>query len=163
MHEDDLPRCLTCGYILRGLMAHRCPECGRAFDPNDPTTFDNASQAILRIRRALTIHDHCVVGLFVIVLITLYHFMGQNAGLAIWTPLIGLLFLSLFAILLLAALRMLYTAANQVRGRGYAAGHIVLALIMLPVFGAGLFFVRIVIEMDAAKIFGDAWRSQEVE
>ncbi len=31
--------CLGCGYQLRGLPVWRCPECGRAFDPNDATTF----------------------------------------------------------------------------------------------------------------------------
>jgi len=33
-------RCLGCGYLLQGLPAHTCPECGRKFDPADPTTFD---------------------------------------------------------------------------------------------------------------------------
>lgn len=32
-------RCRTCGYDLQGLEEHRCPECGRAFDPFDPQTF----------------------------------------------------------------------------------------------------------------------------
>lgn len=32
-------RCLKCGYDLSQLTEHRCPECGRAFDPKDPTTF----------------------------------------------------------------------------------------------------------------------------
>jgi hypothetical protein len=31
--------CLSCGYDLRGLPENRCPECGRAFDPNKPTTY----------------------------------------------------------------------------------------------------------------------------
>ena len=31
--------CLTCKYDLSNLTEHRCPECGRAFDPNDATTF----------------------------------------------------------------------------------------------------------------------------
>ncbi len=31
--------CLTCDYDLRGLPEHRCPECGRAFDPSHPETF----------------------------------------------------------------------------------------------------------------------------
>src|SRR3954464_15394014 len=26
-------RCRDCGYALRGLSEHRCPECGRDFDP----------------------------------------------------------------------------------------------------------------------------------
>ena len=33
------PRCLECGYVLRGLSQARCPECGQSFDPADPTTF----------------------------------------------------------------------------------------------------------------------------
>jgi hypothetical protein len=37
-------RCLTCHYDLRKLAKHRCPECGRRFDPNDPSTFDVASK-----------------------------------------------------------------------------------------------------------------------
>jgi hypothetical protein len=32
-------RCLSCNYDLRDLPEHRCPECGRDFDPNDPRTF----------------------------------------------------------------------------------------------------------------------------
>jgi hypothetical protein len=32
-------RCKTCHYSLEGLTEHRCPECGIAFDPNDPSTF----------------------------------------------------------------------------------------------------------------------------
>lgn len=32
--------CRKCGYDLRGqAAAHRCPECGREFDPADFTTF----------------------------------------------------------------------------------------------------------------------------
>lgn len=33
------PRCLGCGYRLVGLTAPVCPECGRVFSPNDPSTF----------------------------------------------------------------------------------------------------------------------------
>lgn len=33
-------RCLSCGYLLRGLPEPVCPECARAFDPADPSTFD---------------------------------------------------------------------------------------------------------------------------
>lgn len=33
------PLCLDCGYCLLGLAEHRCPECGREFDPADPASF----------------------------------------------------------------------------------------------------------------------------
>ena len=32
--------CLDCNYSLRGLYARRCPECGRHFDPGDPSTMN---------------------------------------------------------------------------------------------------------------------------
>ncbi|MCI0366145.1 MAG: hypothetical protein L0Y44_06065 [Phycisphaerales bacterium] len=32
-------RCNDCHYSLENLTKHRCPECGREFDPNDPDTF----------------------------------------------------------------------------------------------------------------------------
>lgn len=32
-------RCLGCGYPLHSLPGNVCPECGRAFDPRDPSTF----------------------------------------------------------------------------------------------------------------------------
>lgn len=31
-------RCLSCGYVIDGLPEDRCPECGRHFDLEDPTT-----------------------------------------------------------------------------------------------------------------------------
>jgi hypothetical protein len=31
--------CTQCGYDLRGNTSNRCPECGRGFDPADPTTY----------------------------------------------------------------------------------------------------------------------------
>src|ERR1051326_123797 len=31
--------CLGCGYVLDNLPEPRCPECGRAFDPQSPATF----------------------------------------------------------------------------------------------------------------------------
>ena len=34
-------RCLDCRYPLKGLLEHRCPECGREFNPDDPSTFDS--------------------------------------------------------------------------------------------------------------------------
>ena len=36
-------RCKTCHYSLENLTGppHRCPECGRAFDLDDPLTYDD--------------------------------------------------------------------------------------------------------------------------
>ena len=35
----DDAHCLGCNYPLRGLPEHVCPECGRAFNPSDPSTY----------------------------------------------------------------------------------------------------------------------------
>lgn len=35
--------CSGCGYALTGLESHICPECGRGFDPLDPTTYSFAT------------------------------------------------------------------------------------------------------------------------
>ncbi len=45
-------QCLGCGYALCGQVAHRCPECGRPFDPLHPMTFDGKAQRdAKRLRR----------------------------------------------------------------------------------------------------------------
>src|SRR3954447_6806615 len=44
--------CWECGYALRGLASRRCPECGRPFDPADPTTM-NTGQVVGPVTRWL--------------------------------------------------------------------------------------------------------------
>jgi hypothetical protein len=39
MTESEPPRCLICGYVLIGLPAGRCPECGTWFNPDNPATY----------------------------------------------------------------------------------------------------------------------------
>jgi len=36
--------CKSCKYQLIGITSRRCPECGRPFDPNDPSTFRESLQ-----------------------------------------------------------------------------------------------------------------------
>lgn len=43
--EAAAARCLGCDYLLIGLSEHRCPECGRAFDPADETTFSTKTRS----------------------------------------------------------------------------------------------------------------------
>lgn len=44
--EEEIKRCLGCRYVLDWLPENRCPECGRRFDPEDPTTFISGHQTI---------------------------------------------------------------------------------------------------------------------
>ncbi|MCI0366544.1 MAG: hypothetical protein L0219_21995 [Phycisphaerales bacterium] len=42
LFESDLPlvpRCLRCAYVLQNLTESRCPECGREFDLDNPSTY----------------------------------------------------------------------------------------------------------------------------
>jgi len=48
---DGNVRCLTCGYLLHGLPRPLCPECGRAFDPSDESTFDTRPPGWRKRRR----------------------------------------------------------------------------------------------------------------
>jgi len=41
--------CLDCGYTLRGLENHTCPECGRPFDPEDSNTYTASPRSSLEI------------------------------------------------------------------------------------------------------------------
>src|SRR5688500_13969390 len=52
--ERDSATCLGCGYALRGLVeARNCPECGRAFVPNDPMSMRTPQRLERALRRAL--------------------------------------------------------------------------------------------------------------
>jgi hypothetical protein len=44
--------CLSCQYSLAGLIEHRCPECGRRFDPSDRSTFGTSPHRIVRQARS---------------------------------------------------------------------------------------------------------------
>lgn len=53
---------MGCRYRLTDLAANRCSECGRAFDPNDESTFDSASQDFTRTRLPLPARAAIVLG-----------------------------------------------------------------------------------------------------
>ena len=56
MQDNDIKMlCLGCGYDLRGQVEHRCPECGRAFDPHACKAFPFLRQVSgLDLSRALS-------------------------------------------------------------------------------------------------------------
>jgi hypothetical protein len=54
--------CRTCSYDLKSLLASACPECGRAFDRDDPSTFDSRTRKqrlLIRLAASLAISALC--------------------------------------------------------------------------------------------------------
>lgn len=61
MQGSDLRYCRLCGYILEGLPEHRCPECGRPFDPTDPHTYARRLQSGLGLLITALVADGLIV------------------------------------------------------------------------------------------------------
>ena len=61
-------RCLSCKYSLSHLAVHRCPECGRAFDPNNSSTF---RPSVADLKKKLRRSNRLIV--VVVLILTLLH------------------------------------------------------------------------------------------
>ena len=69
-------RCLSCNYDLSHLSSggeHRCPECGRAFDPSRRATFGP------RLRKPLTLWKFCCVSALTCAGIALLFWIAANS------------------------------------------------------------------------------------
>lgn len=76
--------CLTCEYDLKNLTPsgdgeHRCPECGRTFDPLDTGTFLGDDAQRYQLAYLLAIGATFVVGPLLIMLILGAIFLASNA------------------------------------------------------------------------------------
>ena len=85
-------RCLSCHYNLKNLPEHRCPECGRGFDPDDPSTFKTRPLRGPFHARRVTILGLCTLTTVAICL-AFYHYKPTDlgsimAGLIFWPVLI---------------------------------------------------------------------------
>ena len=79
-------RCTTCHYSLTGLAEHRCPECGSAFDPDDPSTFDSSTMrpgTRLAIRIAIMV---IVLLALVTGIVAIYVYWAFSSGLRNYRP-----------------------------------------------------------------------------
>lgn len=50
--------CIKCSYIVDYLDEHRCPECGRPFDPDDPKTY--RTMPIRQNRQLVVVGMYCI-------------------------------------------------------------------------------------------------------
>src|SRR5688572_4899088 len=64
-------RCLSCHYDLSNLTEHRCPECGRVFDPTDSRTFNDGPVEVSTWPRFYAISFGICVAIFVVVYLAL--------------------------------------------------------------------------------------------
>ncbi len=77
---DETPRdryCLACSYNLRGVHQLQCPECGRAFEPEDTQTwsrlpFNPETRAVARHAIRLTAIAWVTVLVFIAVALLIY-------------------------------------------------------------------------------------------
>ncbi len=74
-------RCIHCQYPLVNLPVRRCPECGKAFDPDDADTFDGRSPQELAMGRIAWRWMACMYALIACII-----FVG-NIG-DVWSPLL---------------------------------------------------------------------------
>lgn len=79
MSVPNTATCLGCGYSLRGLTESRCPECGKGFDSNDPTSYCIVAKQPLWQRWAKPptwLHVLCVTVYTLVMLLDLSHAGG---------------------------------------------------------------------------------------
>jgi len=115
-------RCLNCGYDLRGLPKNRCPECGRAFDPSDRSTFI----ALLPDGRRPLAYAGVSVAAWIISAAVVLIISGSPAAVSEWsnTPFIPAIAGMLIGVHAWASARdvlRLPSEAAQHRGSAYAA------------------------------------------
>src|ERR1043165_9414027 len=88
-------RCLSCKYDLSHLTEHRCPECGREFDPNDPWSFDAEPVKRVTLGQCLTtgvvaIFLIALAGFFVLPCIDNGTFPSDKIALVVPVPVFGI-------------------------------------------------------------------------
>jgi hypothetical protein len=137
MPDVDHKRCLACGYILDGLPEPRCPECGRAFDPARPETYQS---------RCKSGRGHLLWALAALIAVSLplgrLFTAGAAAG-AAEDPLCVILlvfgYMSAFALVAASLAALRETAAVPMQRHALVASLLIAMLILLA--GAGQLFL----------------------
>lgn len=115
------PTCLTCRYPLTNLPENRCPECGRAFDPNDPLTFGPRAHRFAHILAAI-VPPRWLNILYAVIAFPLFLLMCGPAGCplsdawsGVWMYVIGGTVIAWFAALAARSLGAATLALRKVR------------------------------------------------
>lgn len=70
MGDPENPTCLDCDYSLKHLETSFCPECGRAFNSNDPRTFGPVKKGPLFKNWVIVLAVALVIGPMILVFFT---------------------------------------------------------------------------------------------
>jgi hypothetical protein len=96
-------RCLGCHYDLRDLTEHRCPECGRAFDPSDPKSYFVRHRVITLRRVACVATVAYVLSLAITIYLSITELPGDTTSLLlspVYAALIALIFVNPICLIL---------------------------------------------------------------
>ncbi len=135
--------CQDCSYCLAGVQSTQCPECGRSFDITDPSTVSaDQTQNRTNAKALEFLHKlhRAFLALLVLTIVTLFY----SAPLGM-----------LFGLLLLACtVTMMATQtwlANKVFGAPYAAGHLVMAMVVSPFLMVGFILMPLIVRRDILR------------
>ena len=122
--------CLSCGYNLKQLTENRCPECGRAFSPDQPRSYGQANTH--RLLRWALIAGWCAALIAAVV--------GVTSAIAMATgkhDMVVLIFYWMFAFVPLAVACMAYLSCRSACHKWPSMRAFVVALLLF-VFNASL-------------------------
>lgn len=89
-------RCLKCNYDLSGLTEHRCPECGRGFDPANHHTYFSIEREVEACRRSLRNAKAAALFSPIAALVIIAQFLFVDAGSAFFD--VGLSVVGVFGV-----------------------------------------------------------------
>jgi hypothetical protein len=137
-------RCLGCGYQLRGLQEHRCPECGRCYDPSDPETMKvpgwkhgrrlrriEFRWEMLKLATAATLF--CIVGMGYPSSYRHWNPYNRSAFFAFYGQLLWVVF---FAALLIRSLPVLVKHTKKTRGTQTATTKVGLTVLIIAMLSS---------------------------
>lgn len=146
--------CLRCEYALDHLSTNRCPERGQTFDAANPTTFLRLNARSARPLRGALLSRSLVIAALVSALVaevTAMRFTPTWPEAAEYARWHMVFFLEVAAIVFPVMLRCLFRAGREI-GVGYAIGHVVLAVVLMPLALPGLFIVPRMVERDLFRV-----------
>ncbi len=141
---SEHPRCCGCGYSLRGLDASACPECGRGYDLDDPSTYQLLPSDLMGTQRLCYVVRRLLWAVSVPGVMLAVANIGGFDGLVV----LGMVVLVVWFLMVLVL--QTYLAATRIGG-GYSLRHAALFLLTLPT-GIGAVLVPLLVIRDVERL-----------